>query len=133
MSEEGEELELLKRRRLVEMMQRRLKEEQEKLRAEATAAEDPRSLVVSRLVGRGLEVLEAAEAQYPQAAMAVVRALARLIKQGRVKGYISGEELYGVFLSLGLKVRLPVKVSYEKHGERKELSELIRERLSEGL
>lgn len=132
MSEEGGELELLKRRRLLEMMQRRLKEEQGRLRAEAAALEDPRSLVASRLVGRGLEVLEAAEAQYPKAAAAVVRALAKLIKQGRVEGSISGEELYGVFLSLGLEVRLPIRVSYEKHGERKELSELIKERLSEG-
>jgi len=128
---EDEELEFLKHRMLKELMQRRLREEQERQRAEAAVEEDPRSIVVSRLAGRGLEVLEAAEAQYPQVAAAVVRELARLIKQGRVEGSITGEELYNVFLSLGLRVRLPTKIYYEKRGERRGLSDLIKERLSE--
>ncbi|RLF14136.1 MAG: hypothetical protein DRJ97_06810 [Thermoprotei archaeon] len=127
---EDEELELLKHRMFKELMQQRLREEQERRRAEALAEEDPRSIVASHLVGRGLEVLEAAEAQYPQAAAVVVRELARLIKQGRVKGPITGEELYNVFLSLGLRVRPHTKIYYEKHGERKGLSDLIRERIS---
>jgi len=127
---EDEELELLKHRMLKELMQQRLREEQERRRSETLAEEDPRSIVASHLVGRGLEVLEAAEAQYPQAAAVVVRELARLIKQGRVKGPITGEELYNVFLSLGLRIRLPTKIYYEKHGERKGLSDLLRERIS---
>ncbi|MEM4700300.1 MAG: hypothetical protein QXT74_05050 [Candidatus Nezhaarchaeales archaeon] len=121
------ELELLKRRALRKMMMRQAAREGGQASAEA---EDPRSLVASRLAGRGLEVLEAAEEQYPQAAAAVVRELAKLIKQGRVRGAITGEELYSIFLSLGLRVRLPTKIYYEKHGERKGLGELIRERLS---
>ncbi len=129
---EDEELEFLKHRMLKELMQQKLREEQERRRAEALAEEDPRAIVASYLVGRGLEVLEAAEAQYPQVAAAVVRELAKLIKQGRVKGPITGEELYSVFLNLGLRVRLPTKIYYEKHGERKGLSDLIRERIVGG-
>lgn len=126
---EDEELELLKHKMFKELMQRRLREEQ-RGRAEAVA-EDPRSIVTSRLVGRGLEVLEAAEAQYPQLAAVVVRELAKLIKQGRLREPITGEELYGVFLSLGARVRLPTKIYYEKRGERKGLGDLIKEKLEE--
>lgn len=121
------ELELLRHRALRKMIVQQAAKE----RGQATAeAEDPRSLVTSRLVGRGLEVLEAAEEQYPQVAAAVVRELAKLIKQGKVQGAITGEELYSIFLSLGLRVRLPTRIYYEKHGERRGLGELIRERLS---
>jgi len=127
---EDEELELLKHRMLKELMQRRLREEEQRRRRAEAAEEDPRSIVASHLVGRGLEVLEAAEAQYPQLAAAVVRELARLIKQGKVKESITGEELYSIFLSLGARVRLPTKIYYEKRGERKGLSDLIKERLS---
>lgn len=121
------EIELLKHRALRKMMSQQAAKERAQPSAEA---EDPRSVVASRLVGRGLEVLEAAEEQYPQVAAAVVRELARLIKQGKVEGPITGEELYALFLSLGLRVRLPTRIYYEKRGERKGLGELIRERLS---
>ena len=126
---EDEELELLKMRKMMEL-RRRLMAEQAPRKEEAE--EDPREIVVRNLAGRGLEVLEAAEAQYPEVAKAVVRELAKLIKEGRVQGPITGEELMNVFLSLGLRVRLPTKIYYEKHGERKGIGELIRERISGG-
>ncbi|MCX8204671.1 MAG: double-stranded DNA-binding protein [Candidatus Nezhaarchaeota archaeon] len=126
---EDVELELLKHRALKKRMQEALRGREEGQVADV-AAEDPRSIVASRLVGRGAEVLQAAEEQYPQVAAAVVRELAKLIKQGRIEEAITGEELYSIFLSLGFRVRLPTKIYYEKHGERRGLSDLIRERLS---
>ncbi|RLF11795.1 MAG: double-stranded DNA-binding protein [Thermoprotei archaeon] len=111
-------------RKLLEL-QRKMVTEKEKKDVE----EDPRSIVVKHLAGRGIEVLEAAEAQFPEATKLIVRELARLIKQGKVVGSITGEELYGIFLSLGLRVRMPTKIYYEKKGERKGLSELLRERM----
>jgi len=119
-----EELELLKMRKLLELRKKLLAEQAPK------KEEDPREVVVKNLVGRGLEVLEAAEAQYPEITKAVVKELARLIKEGRVEGPITGEELLNVFYNLGIRVRLPTRIYYEKHGERKGIGELIKERIS---
>ncbi|PCN50027.1 hypothetical protein B6U99_06625 [Candidatus Geothermarchaeota archaeon ex4572_27] len=126
---EDEELELLKMRKMMELRRMLMAEQAPKREG---AEEDPREVVVRNLAGRGLEVLEAAEAQYPEVAKAVVKELAKLIKEGRVQGPITGEELMNVFLSLGLRVRLPTRIYYEKHGERKGIGELIRERISGG-
>lgn len=123
---EDEELELLKMRKLKEMW---VKLAPRKGAVEERKEEGPREILVKNLVGRGLEVLEAAEAQFPEEAKVVVNELAKLIKEGKVAGPITGEELYYVFINLGLRVKMSTKIYYEERGERKGLSDFLRERM----
>lgn len=112
-------------RKLLELQRKQLLAS---LKKEERQQEDPRSVLVKSLIGRGLEVLEAAEAQYPKLAEAVVHQLAALLKSGRLQGPISGEELYELFLRLGAPVRLKTKIYYEKKGERKSLADILKEK-----
>ncbi len=125
------ELEILRRKKLVEL--RRLLEKRRagrEVEAERRKME-PREVLERVLDARGREVLQAARVQYPNVAKYVERALARLISEGRIKGRITGEELYGLFHRLGFRVRLKTRIHILEHGRVKSLHEKIRESLRE--
>jgi len=114
---------------------RRLKELQARARAreEARAAppkppeESPRGLVLKYLDEKAREVLEAAEAQYPSEAGAVLGMLANLVRRGYVKDVVDGPTLFHLFRRLGIPVRLKTSIVYYEHGKVKSLEEKLRE------
>jgi DNA-binding TFAR19-related protein (PDSD5 family) len=108
--EEDLDLDIIKRRKLLELAKRAATPSKSK-------RPEPREVVKARLVDRGLEVLEAAERQYPRETAIVVRELAKLIEQGVLKGPIRGGELLGLFRRLGLQVRLETGIRVERHGK----------------
>lgn len=116
-----DELEIIKRRKLLEMERRlaamRKPEEPKKVE------EDPLTIVRRHLVGRGEEVLEAALSQYPQAAKEVVKYIANLYRTGKLNEDIPGEDLYELFCNLGMPVRLETSITYIKDGKRVPLSQ----------
>ena len=117
------ELESLRRRKLLEMRRRLLAQ---KPRAEGEKP-DTQKVLDRFLVGRAWEVLEAARLQYPEAARRVEEALIQLISAGRIRERITGEELYGLFQSLGLRVRLKTRIQVLEHGTLRSLAEKMRE------
>ncbi|MCS7138169.1 MAG: double-stranded DNA-binding protein, partial [Candidatus Caldarchaeum sp.] len=86
----------------------------------------PLEIVKANLGPRGEEVLQEALAQYPEQTKLIVEKLAELIKTGRINEPIDGGELYNLFRSLGLRVKLDTKMLYVKRGEAKDLRELFR-------
>ena len=69
------ELELLRRRRIAELMKRlRIKEAEE-----GRKAEDPKRILRRIVTDRAWEVLKVAESQYPEATRRVEEHLARLV------------------------------------------------------
>jgi len=118
------DLEFLRRRKLLEMQRRLLKARAQPPRREGVSLKDA-------LVGRAPEVLEAARVQYPRLARVVEKALEEALRSGRVRGPITGEELYALFLSLGARVRLRTTIKVLEHGKLKTLGEKIRESLRE--
>jgi len=80
------------------------------------------------LTDRAKEVLRHAKEQYPSVANYVVRVLAKFVEEGKVKEPIGGYDLYRLFHDLGYRIRLPIRIYYEKKGERKPLSELFKGR-----
>lgn len=112
------ELEFLKAKKLLEL-QRRLKAQERKEKS-------AREVLVSRLVDRGVEVLEAAEASYPKETALIVERLAQLIKNGSIKGYIAGGELLSLFRALGLRVSVQTTISVEEHGKFVPLAEKLK-------
>jgi len=120
------ELELLRRRKLMEMQKRLAQKTREE--AEKGEAMDAKRVLDQIFTGRAWEVLNAARDQYPQVTERVEEALVRLVLEGRMQEKISGEELYAFFRQLGLRVRLETRIRVMEHGKLKTLEEKIRER-----
>jgi DNA-binding TFAR19-related protein (PDSD5 family) len=123
------ELEALRRKRL-EKLRRRL-EIETKTEHKEERAESPRKTLDRYFTGRAWEVYNAAKAQYPQVARNIETTLVRLIKEGRIKSKISGQELYGLFRRLGYRVRLQTRIQVLEHGKVKSLEDKIREETSQ--
>ncbi|RLE51955.1 MAG: hypothetical protein DRJ26_00645 [Candidatus Methanomethylicota archaeon] len=121
MADEDLELELLKLRKLARLQRLMTSKKSQ------PKQKDPMEILSKMLVGRARDVLKAAEAQYPLATRKVVEALAKFIEEGKIKEPINGYALYKLFLDLGMPVRMPIRIYYEKKGERKPLSELFKE------
>jgi DNA-binding TFAR19-related protein (PDSD5 family) len=119
---EDKDLELIRARKLLELRRKLLKQ------GEAEKKPDPRSILVSRLIDRGLDVLEAAERAYPEETKIIVRRLAELIQQGYIQGYIRGGELLSLFRSLGLNVSVETTISVLEDGRLIPLAEKFRRR-----
>jgi len=131
---EDHELELLKRRKLLEMQRRLLKERAlaaEKAEEKEMLGKKPKSpeeIVMSLFVDRALEVWTAAKQQYPEVAEEVAKALAQVIEAGKLKDRITGEQLYWLFQQLGLPVRLDIKIRVLEGGELKTIADKLKER-----
>jgi DNA-binding TFAR19-related protein (PDSD5 family) len=122
---EDSELERIKLRRMQEM-QRRLREQEKTKTAERKQQPRPRDVLKTVLVGRAWEVLDAAAAQFPEPTRALEAELARLVREGRLKGPITAEQLLYLFRTLGLDVRLETKIQVLESGEMKSLAEKFR-------
>lgn len=121
------ELERLRRRKLAELRRRLAEQVKSGEAGVSSKAELSVDEILRKVfVGRAWEVLAAAEAQYPRIASEIKKGLAFLVREGRVKGPISGEELMWFFRRLGLRVRLETKIRFLESGELKSLAEKLR-------
>ena len=118
------ELERLKRQRLA-AMQKRLNAKQEQTTA-TSGKLDPVKILEKVFVGRAWEVYHATRRQYPTIADQLFQELAELVRLGRVKGQITGEQLYGLLRQIGLDVRLETKIQVLDHGELKPIADKFR-------
>jgi len=118
------ELERLKRQRLA-AMQKRLNAKQEQTTA-TSAKPEPVRVLEKVFVGRAWEVYHATRQQYPTIADQLFQELAELVRLGRVKGQITGEQLYGLLRQIGLDVRLETKIQVFDHGELKPIADKFR-------
>ena len=88
--------------------------------------ESPRDIVRKILAGRGGEVMETARRYYPTEIERLESSIASLIAEGKLRGPISGEELYAFFRKLGLAFSMDVKIRIKEHGELKSIEEKLR-------
>lgn len=135
MNDEDKELEKLKEKRLAEMQKNiSLKQEHEKLLSTSKEKQKntptPRNVLVSKLGYRGLEVLENAEAQFPNQTKIVIEKLAELISSGELDEQIDGGKLLLLFRAVGLNVRVETKINVEKEGKFVSLSEKLSSKYS---
>jgi DNA-binding TFAR19-related protein (PDSD5 family) len=123
------ELEVIRRKRLQQLKKQFGKKTKTETKDEK--AETPQAILNRFFIDRAWEVLNAAKAQYPQAAEYVEKTLSKLISDGKLRTHISGEELYGLFLRLGYRVQLQTKISVLEHGKVKSLEDKIKEETSQ--
>ena len=103
MSQEDNELEKLKAKRLAEMeknlsSQRQQKEFQSSQEEEKKNQPTHREIVVKRLGYRGLEVLQNAEYQFPKETQIIIQKLAELISSGDIKEVLDGGQLFALWV-----------------------------------
>ena len=120
-----QELELLKRRRMIELMKRLQRVEVERGRK----TEDRKKILSRILVDRAQEVLKAAESQYPEDTRRIEEGLAHLVSTGKLKDPIRGEHLLWLFRHLGMKVRLETHIRVLEHGKLKTIGEKVERRM----
>ena len=114
---EDKELEMLKQKKIKELMKRI--ENQNK-------QDDPKQILISRLVDRGDEVLKIAETYYPKETEIIVNQLIELIKNRKINNSISGGELLSVFRNAGLRITVPTSISVSKDGKMTSLSDKLK-------
>lgn len=117
-----EELELLRRRRMVEMMKRLRAEREEKGKRE-----DPKRILRRILTDRAWEVLKAAESQYPEVTRRIEEQLAHLVSKGELEAPILGGQLLWLFRYLGMHVRLETRIRFLEHGKLKRMGDKLKE------
>jgi DNA-binding TFAR19-related protein (PDSD5 family) len=123
------ELDAIRQKRLREL--RRHLERKTETEIKEEKAESPREILNSYFIDRAWEVFDAANVQYPEAAKYVENILVKLIREEKIKAQISGEELYGLFLRLGFRVRLQTRITVLEHGKVKSLEDKIKEETSQ--
>ena len=128
MDHADEELERLKRRRLLELHRKLLTDKQEPEGEEEKQEPKRNEVLNSYLFGRAWEVLRAARAQFPTVMPRVEEALTEAIRAGRVKQRIDGESLFQFLRQIGLPVRLQTSIRYKEHGELKTIGQRLREK-----
>ena len=117
MTEEDKELELLKAKRLREMQKNLSQKQRSEEPKEIPVTTSPREMVVKQLGYRGLEVLENAEAQFPEETRLVIAKLAELFQSGEITEIIDGGKLLTLFRSLGIRVRVQTTINVEQDGK----------------
>ena len=127
MSEEDKELERLKAKRLAEMQKNISYREQAEEQPKSAKEEKPtlRDTLVKQLGYRGLEVLENAEAQFPNETPIVVAKLAELILSGEIDEKLDGGKLLLIFRTIGLNIRMQTTINVEQDGKYVSLSEKL--------
>ncbi|MFC1752325.1 double-stranded DNA-binding protein [Thermoproteota archaeon] len=101
------------------------------LRRRIVASDKPieknsRDIVTSRIVDRGIEVLELAERYYPNQTSIIIENLANVIKKGELKGSISGGELLGLFRQMGFRISVETSIQVKKDGKLVPLAEKLK-------
>lgn len=122
------EMELLRQKRALELRRKMLlSQQQPKTDASIEPVKtDPSQAVKKLLTGRGIEVLETARRRYPEEVREIEKGLAEMIESGKLKGPISGEQLYLFLRRIGLPFSMDVKIRVKEHGELKTLGEKFR-------
>lgn len=122
------EIELLRQKRALELRKKMILSQEKTLPPQPEAPKkSAREIVEGILQDRGMEVLETARRYYPKQMTQVEETLAELVQTGRLKGPISGEELYSFLRRVGLVFNMDVKIRIKEHGELKTLEQKFRD------
>ncbi|HJS64211.1 MAG TPA: DNA-binding protein [Nitrososphaeraceae archaeon] len=116
---EDRDIEILKAKKMKEIMERMIKQQKEKTLKEMKIKNISleKEAILSYLYDRGDEVLALAELQFPEQTKIIISRILELIKEGEITKKISGGELLSLFRSLGLNVKVKTTIKIEEHGK----------------
>ncbi|HET8792334.1 MAG TPA: DNA-binding protein [Nitrososphaeraceae archaeon] len=126
--EEDPDIEILKAKKMQEMMQRLRKHKKESIEKNNIKRKpSEREILLSYLYDRGDEVLNLAEFQFPTETRAITNRIVELINTGEINRKISGGELLSLFRSLGLNIRINTTIKIEDHGKYVSFAEKLKQ------
>jgi DNA-binding TFAR19-related protein (PDSD5 family) len=126
--EEDPDIEILKAKKMQEMMQRLRKHKKESIEKNNIKHKpSEREILLSYLYDRGDEVLNLAEFQFPTETRAITNRIVELINTGEINRKISGGELLSLFRSLGLNIRINTTIKIEDHGKYVSFAEKLKQ------
>jgi DNA-binding TFAR19-related protein (PDSD5 family) len=116
------DVELIKRRMLLEMQKKLLRASQ----PERKEVVDYERIFVEHLTDDGRMMYEKAVEQYGEEARRIAEKLGRLYRSGRLQGLMNAETVYWVFREVGLPIKIETRIVYKKGGEVKSIGEMLR-------
>jgi DNA-binding TFAR19-related protein (PDSD5 family) len=126
--EEDPDIEILKAKKMQEMMKRMIKQKKENMEKVIRKHEpSEKEILLSYLYDRGDEVLNLAESQFPTETKAITNKIVELINIGEINRKISGGELLSLFRSLGLNVKINTTIKIEEHGKYVSFAEKLKQ------
>ncbi|HET7642644.1 MAG TPA: DNA-binding protein [Nitrososphaeraceae archaeon] len=126
--EEDPDIEILKAKKMQEMMQRLRKHKKESIEKNNIKRKpSEREILLSYMYDRGDEVLNLAEFQFPTETRAITNRIVELINTGEINRKISGGELLSLFRSLGLNIRINTTIKIEDHGKYVSFAEKLKQ------
>ena len=126
--EEDPDIEILKAKKMQEIMQRMMKQKKENIEKEIKKREpSEREILLSYLYDRGDEVLKLAESQFPSETRAIINRIVELINSGEINRKISGGELLSLFRTIGINVKINTTIKIEEHGKYMSFAEKLKQ------
>ena len=126
--EEDSDIEILKAKKMQEMMKRMIKQKKENMEKVIRKHEpSEKEILLSYLYDRGDEVLNLAESQFPTETKTITNKIVELINIGEINRKISGGELLSLFRSLGLNVKINTTIKIEEHGKYVSFAEKLKQ------
>jgi DNA-binding TFAR19-related protein (PDSD5 family) len=117
------DIELIKRRMLLEMQRKMLAREAKK----PAEVVDYYSVFLEHLTEDGREMFNRALEQYGEVARKVAVKIGQLYHLGRLSGSLDASAVYWVFQEIGLPIRMETRIVYKKGGEVKSISDMLKE------
>ena len=131
--EEEKEIEFLKSRKRIELMEQAVSVKKAEILREQQIAQSKtdREYLSKYLYDKGEEFLDIAEAQFPIQTRRIVHQIVELIKSMEIKDRISGRELLSLFRSVGVNVRINTTIQIEDHGKLVSLQDKLKQKYKE--
>ena len=126
--EEDPDIEILKAKKMQEIMQRMMKQKKDNIGKDIKKHEpSEREILLSYLYDRGDEVLNLAESQFPSETRAITGRIVELINSGEINRKISGGDLLSLFRTIGINVKINTTIKIEEHGKYMSFAEKLKQ------
>jgi DNA-binding TFAR19-related protein (PDSD5 family) len=126
--EEDPDIEILKAKKMQEIMQRMMKQKKDNIGKDIKKREpSEREILLSYLYDRGDEVLNLAESQFPSETRAIINRIVELINSGEINRKISGGDLLSLFRTIGINVKINTTIKIEEHGKYMSFAEKLKQ------
>ncbi|MEM3653104.1 MAG: hypothetical protein QW723_00085 [Candidatus Bathyarchaeia archaeon] len=119
-----EEIEFLKRKKLIEMKKQILAKSKAITDTEET---NPLKVLSKIFTEKAWEVFNSAKQQYPNIVERIAKDLAKLVLKKEITEPITGEQLLWIFRFLGLDVKMDIKIKFLENGKLKTIAEKLHE------
>ena len=125
---EDPDIEILKAKKMQEIMQRMMKQKKDNIGKDIKKREpSEREILLSYLYDRGDEVLNLAESQFPSETRAIINRIVELINSGEINRKISGGELLSLFRTIGMNIKINTTIKIEEHGKYMSFAEKLKQ------